>query len=697
MTRVRVQEREKVRTERDDDGNDDGIVRNLESDIHAEESDVTNRTDEDDENRGRQGGKVSRSNCRKTNRRLSGLGHGRNEIERAERAMTENQLHTAVTGDDEGDVTVAGVNKLNCLKRAYEETKGLCRRLSGTVKLYEEKCARLLEEKRALQLKFEVAESTIASSVSGSSRGKVTQGRNKSSSATLAMKMENNAKRFPSQVIDYVAQYMNKMTPSVHQYISEVTDGSCYDMHGDLSWSPNMRMCDSEDDYASEGITVHDWRGRCFEVNTSVTKFKHGTKRHPLGPPLWDYDCEEDGTLYVHGIYVPKCPMELAMNGELYTSDRRTVSNYVGQAAIAYLRHNMDSTPSKELEKCVYKCASSSLEVIKRFEVVCGQTVGTRKQRVKDVFLGCLGYRDITSARNHDDPCDTSRRSKQQKEVYNKLYKLNGDGNRDTSFWRKSNYDDICEESCRGRMVRNLAEGSVEVLFKNEAAIKALHAYQKFNTADGDRTSIMSLIRLDSIMTSAVDSFNIPEESEQEQENVEDNVGPSPRAGRRGGTIPTHVRRVLMELMPLAATQIIKECVHSFKIGLRSRPDLLDLEMNVGTKGSVLNRLRNNERKFTRCFQNPSNGHYYISLSPKAFRSFVSKELGHVADCYIMETTDLAKHMEVIVEEKLLDVNNESDAEDYDARSRHTNKKHRYQGSDVEDDDADDIAEDAEE
>ena len=126
MTRVRVQEREKVRTERDDDGNDDGIVRNLESDIHAEESDVTNRTDEDDENRGRQGGKVSRSNCRKTNRRLSGLGHGRNEIERAERAMTENQLHTAVTGDDEGDVTVAGVNKLNCLKRAYEETKGLC-------------------------------------------------------------------------------------------------------------------------------------------------------------------------------------------------------------------------------------------------------------------------------------------------------------------------------------------------------------------------------------------------------------------------------------------------------------------------------------------------------------------------------------------------------------------------------------------
>ena len=120
MTRVRVQEREKVRTERDDDGNDDGIVRNLESDIHAEESDVTNRTDEDDENRGRQGGKVSRSNCRKKNRRLYGVGHGRNEIERAERAMIENQFHTAVTGDDEGDVTVAGVNKLNCLKRAYE-------------------------------------------------------------------------------------------------------------------------------------------------------------------------------------------------------------------------------------------------------------------------------------------------------------------------------------------------------------------------------------------------------------------------------------------------------------------------------------------------------------------------------------------------------------------------------------------------
>lgn len=74
------------------------------------------------------------------------------------------------------------------------------------------------------------------------------------------------------------------------------------------------------------------------------------------------------------------------MNGELYNSDKRTVSKFVGKAGIASLSHNIDFTSSKEIYKCVHKCTSTIVEVIKLFWIVCGQKVGTRNQRVNTIF-----------------------------------------------------------------------------------------------------------------------------------------------------------------------------------------------------------------------------------------------------------------------------------------------------------------------
>lgn len=51
-----------------------------------------------------------------------------------------------------------------------------------------------------------MAEISITTSVSGSNRGKHKHSINKTTSATIAMKMETDGKRFPSQFIDYVAQ-----------------------------------------------------------------------------------------------------------------------------------------------------------------------------------------------------------------------------------------------------------------------------------------------------------------------------------------------------------------------------------------------------------------------------------------------------------------------------------------------------------
>lgn len=79
--------------------------------------------------------------------------------------MKEKQLSKHSAEDDEvHTMMVRTVNKFNNLKIYYEETKGICRSLSGTVKLYEEKCARLVKKKTALKIQFEVVERVIYSS-----------------------------------------------------------------------------------------------------------------------------------------------------------------------------------------------------------------------------------------------------------------------------------------------------------------------------------------------------------------------------------------------------------------------------------------------------------------------------------------------------------------------------------------------------
>ena len=94
-----------------------------------------------------------------TNRRVSAV-----------RLNNKNRTVVSSEVEDEEDTMVVPVNKFNTLKREYEKTKSLVRRLSGTVQLYEEKCARLLNEKTAIQLQFESAESALTSSASAPSR-----------------------------------------------------------------------------------------------------------------------------------------------------------------------------------------------------------------------------------------------------------------------------------------------------------------------------------------------------------------------------------------------------------------------------------------------------------------------------------------------------------------------------------------------
>lgn len=80
------------------------------------------------------------------------------------------------------------------------------------------------------------------------------------------------------------------MTPSVPQYISEVTDVWCSNMHREIPFPPNRFLIDGDD----VDLKLRDWRGRCFPVNTSENHLKNGTRLRPFGPPLWESKCSED-------------------------------------------------------------------------------------------------------------------------------------------------------------------------------------------------------------------------------------------------------------------------------------------------------------------------------------------------------------------------------------------------------------------
>lgn len=102
---------------------------------------------------------------------------------------------------------------------------------------------------------------------------------------------------------------------------------------------PNSFRIDNEDDRCNDDLKLHDWRGRSFEVKTSLKVFKIGMKIHPIGAPSCNYECKEDGSIHLHGIYVPKCLIELEMNGESFTWDKISLSNFVGQEEVAPI-HN---------------------------------------------------------------------------------------------------------------------------------------------------------------------------------------------------------------------------------------------------------------------------------------------------------------------------------------------------------------------
>lgn len=79
-----------------------------------------------------------------------------------------------------------------------------------------------------------------------------------------------------------------------------------------------------------------------------------------------------------------------------------------------------------------------------------------------------------------------------------------------------------------------MPKGSAYVICKNKMALKPLHVSQNLQSTDGETSSIITLIRLDSIIKSAVKSFNFEQNSKEDREIVHHMSEQSPKTSRRG-------------------------------------------------------------------------------------------------------------------------------------------------------------------
>lgn len=390
----------------------------------------------------------------------------------------------------------------------------------------------------------------------------------------------------PFGLAKFMYQLYDRITTFGHQYISEVCMSWCHDMHFSTEWSANVIIDDDR--------FIRDWRGRVLTVNELTPKAIEGNV-HPSGSPLLsayrDIDDEDvDGSseiLHVDSLIYPIFPMGETRKGSFFTSGPEGMKYFLGQRAITLMRQDMKKLPSLDLEKKMFTDATESMESFNRFKAVCTQTFSTRKKCMKDAFFSELGYNYIRS--NKPKGTIHDKKLEEMKMAYSKIYRLLQSGERDISWWRTAKVDEICNGTAnRSSTLTESAEsdGTVDGLFQNEPARKAFQQFSKYFTKPTYDATVLSLIRLDALVTGIVDVLNVEDIEDSDDNNEEkrglDNV--RKRTSLRGGRVPPVAVRTYKGLLTLAASQFLCNALPLFKDGMKKmkRERLLREEMSVG-------------------------------------------------------------------------------------------------------------------
>ena len=192
----------------------------------------------------------------------------------------------------------------------------------------------------------------------------------------------------------------------------------------------------------------------------------------------------------------------------MYTASKSTTKNFIAQSAVSDLRKAMQKShgklPSEDLAKSLFENSLNNKQLLNRFGILCSQLISERKRKTKEIYFNTLGYCYIISVKSKGDEMHDIRKSEQMKDVYKKLYSVKRNGERDMAYWRTACFDDICENKMVGKDCKNIENDAVDNLFNNGAAVLALEQFRKFEMKETDDASLMTLVRLDTVMTSFI-------------------------------------------------------------------------------------------------------------------------------------------------------------------------------------------------
>lgn len=585
---------------------------------------------------------VMNQNDRRTRRRILSNAGG------VQRALPNTEMYASMEDVDSGTVTLS-VECFNEMKRDIDRYKRVTNDLCSSIEVWKAKCESFEEAAKSAKITAEYISHTPSSSASRSSSIMATPpGGKKVSVLKSALFNDLSLKKIPYPLTTHFSSLFDEMTRYAHMYTSEVCMASWSSLHSTLIWPPN--------EVIQEDRRIRDWRGRCVKVNEFKPEIvdKNGDLRF-IGAPLLDIspmsEDVPDGKVIIKSAFLPLCPHEEAARGTMFSSSQDMKENFIGQCVLSVINEAMVTRPSEEMQALAYRLASESDILKKRFEVVCRQVLSGRKKHTKDIYFSTLGYASLSAPKSRTfDNGNSATRDNEEREAYSRLHRLRPDGTRDTSFWRMASFAEICSETLNSVPSELEHANDVDVLFGNKAARLTYRQFRKYPIDGGDETSVLSIIRLDALMTSVIDNFAsrtytpcTTDITHDLSADCADDIETNKKCWRgvKGGTIPLDVIRRFRSLLPLASSQFHCTVLDTIKDVLSKEGFPADLELGVQHDGSLNSRLYNCKREFTLAFRYPPNGRYYIAVTQDAFSRYVCSWVGSVNDCYILQSPSL--------------------------------------------------------
>lgn len=548
----------------------------------------------------------------------------------------------------EGRTVTISVDTLNEMKSDIATLRRATNELCSSIEVWKERCGAYKEQAERAKVNMEYMAQSPSTSASKTSSCVTTPpcGKKVSVLKTNLFK-ELAARNIPFVLTQHFSLLFDDMTKYAHLYTLEMCSSSSSAMHSSLPWQPN--------EVINEERFIRDWRGRIVMVDDFKERVVDNEEDMSfLGAPLFEISDASDelpeGKSLVKKAFLPICPHEEAARGTMFSSSREMMENFIGQCVLSIMNSSMMIPPSDDSQSLAFRLAAESSVLKKRFDVVCRQVISVRKKQTKDIYFSTLGYTSLSFPRSRVvQEGNGATRVEEEREAYSRLHRLNSDGTRDTSFWRMGVFEEICCPASSQAPMELSETGGPDVLFRNEPARLTYKQFRKYPISDGDECSIMSIVRLDALMTSVIDTLEetsnpCPPASERPS-GTEFASKPTntinAKRGVKGGVIPLDVIRRFRSLLPLAASQLHSFILNEIKDVADESGIAPEWEFKVKLHGSVDARLANDKRQFTIAFRYPPNGRYYIALTQTAFRSYICGWVGSVNDCIILQSASL--------------------------------------------------------